>query len=88
MCATPDVVMRQLGETLEAQRYLATEKQIKGAFFSAGYGSTKVKKWFEQYRFINFIQPVYQKGFPLKDEHGEQLYTSVFWPSPLLGAVE
>lgn len=84
MCATPDVVMRAFGNTLEAQRNLATEKEIKGAFFAAGYGATKVRKWWEQYRLINFIQPVSQSGFPIKNEHGEQLYTSVFWPSPLL----
>lgn len=84
MCATPDVVMRSFGETLEGQRNLATEQEIKGAFFAAGYGATKVRKWWEQYTHIKFIIPVSQAGFPLKNSKGEQLYTSVFWPAPLV----
>ena len=84
MCATPDVIMRAYGEKLEAQRNMATEKEIKLAFFNSGYGPTKVKKWWEQYRLLNIIQPVTQKGFPLTNQRGEALYTSVFWPEPLL----
>ena len=88
MCATPDVVMREYGKTLEAQKNLATEKEIKSAFFAAGYGPKKVMKWWDQYRHINFIVPVLQGGFAVCNDHGDPLFTSVFWPSPLLGVVE
>lgn len=83
MCATPDVVMREFGKTLEAQRYLATEQEIKNAFASAGYGIKKCQKWFDDYRRINFIVAVREYGLMLKNENGEQLYTSPkYWPVP------
>ena len=83
MSATPDVVMREYGKTLEAQRYFATEQEIKNAFAEAGYGIKKCQKWFDDYRRINFIMPVREHGMMLKNTNGEQLYTSPrFWPVP------
>lgn len=83
MCATPDVVMREYGKTLEAQRYLATEQEIKNAFAEAGYGIKKCQKWFDDYRRIKFIVAVTKGGLMLTNEKGEQLYTSPrYWPVP------
>ena len=77
---TPDVIMRSLDARIEG--HVATEDVIKSAFIMSGYGEKRTEHWWNFYRKNGYIRPVSKNGVLLKDEHGSQLYSSLFWVDP------
>lgn len=59
--------------------HMATEDRIKTEFILSGYGQKRTDYWWDFYRQLSFIRPVKKEGLLLQDEHGSQLYTSIFW---------
>lgn len=76
-----DVILRNLGNTLP-EHHMATEEEIRKAFYECGYGSKAVDKWWKLYRAIEFIMPVSKSGVRLTNDDGYQLYTTIYWLPP------
>ena len=79
MSATPDRVLRSLGDSLP--QHMATEQQIRNAFSMAGYGPKKIDKWWNYYRngTVGIILACTKDGRFMTNEDGKILYTTPFW---------
>ena len=71
MAMSPRNIMSRLGSTLPDG--LATEKQIRRAFYNAGYGKGKADKWIGLYKAEDIIKTEHL------NDNGEILYSCVWW---------
>ena len=72
MAVSPKNIMLRLGYTLPNDK-LCTMKQIRRAFYNAGYGPAKTDKWIGLYKSEDIIKPV------KANEEKEILYTCDWW---------
>ena len=75
----PDTILRKLGDSLE--KPMATEQQIRMAFYEEGYGDKRTQHWWDFYRTpkCRIIMPLTKDGQLVRNEKNEQLYTCKFW---------
>ena len=71
MAMSPRNIMNRLGATLKDGT--ATEKQIRRAFYNAGYGKGKTDKWIALYKDADIVQVA-----GMNEDH-EITYSCVWW---------
>ena len=74
MAQSPKNIMIRLGSALEGRT--CTMKELRRAFFNAGYGPTKTAKWINLYLQEGIITEAGQ------DENGIALFDSEWWYKP------